>query len=183
MPSRRLKLRYLFLFLILPFEVRAFDRIVTLTPSLSEWTATLLGEAKAKKAIVGVSEFSQYPAYLKSVDLVGPYPKLAVEKIASLKPDLVLASAQANQHDQIEQLRRLRLNVQVLPVEKFSEMAEWIVNLGEILHEKKAAEAVQKEWIRGVNDLKRTQSKAQQTLRPRSSAFAFDRGRKRSFFK
>ena len=161
------KLRPVFFLLLLNLvsfgEAQAFERVVTLAPVLSEWTAALLGEEKAKKQIVGVSEYSQYPSFLKNVESIGPYPRLNIEKIAALKPDLILASSEYNLPEQIEQLKRLHLPVKILPKEKFSSMSEWILNLGAVLQEPNSAQVEQRKWEAGVNSL---------LLRQKSRSFA-----------
>lgn len=126
----------------------AWNRIVTLNPMISEWTAEILGKDTALKKIVGASEYSNYPAYLKNVQTVGPYPQVQPEKILSLNPDLVLASSEYNRPDQLEQLKKLKLNVVILPREEFSEMEAWIVKLGKALGEEKNAKVAAQEWKR-----------------------------------
>jgi len=91
-------------------EAHAYSRIITLAPVISEWTAEILGPESSKTKIVGVSEYSNYPLQLKSIQTIGAYPKLNIEKIASFKPDLVLASSEYNRPEQLEQLKRLKIN-------------------------------------------------------------------------
>ena len=153
-----------FLFLFSP-SVFAYERIVTLAPVLSEWTAILLGEKAANEKIIGVSEYSHYPAFLKQKVEVGPYPKINVEKVASLRPDLVIASSEYNRLDQIEAMQRLHLPVKILPAEKFSDMGNWIHALGEVLGEKKKAEWAKEEWDGGVDAIKKKNASAR--LKPK----------------
>jgi iron complex transport system substrate-binding protein len=137
----------LFLFLSLSCApAHAFDRVVSLAPVLSEWTAEILGQARSEKVILGVSEYSNYPEYLKSIPTVGAYFKLNIEKIAALKPDLIIASSEYNRPEQLEQLKRLKLPIEILPKEKFSEMPAWIEHLGAVLGEKAAGEKLSKRW-------------------------------------
>ncbi len=131
------------------------NRIVTLAPVLSEWTAQILGPEKTKSKIVGVSEYSVYPISLKAVTTVGAYHQLNVEKIAALKPDLVIASSEYNRAEQIEQLKRLHLTVQMLPKEDFNKMPEWIESLGRALDEKNGALISAGEWKKKVLTLQK----------------------------
>ncbi len=128
-------------------EARAgFQRIVCLNPLLSEWVAEILGRKAALQRVVGVSEYSNHPDYLRGVPEVGPYPKLHLEKIASLKPDLVLASEEYNLPEQVEQLKRLKLNVISVKKESFGLMEEWIDSLGKILGESGAGAEARNRW-------------------------------------
>ena len=124
----------------------AANRIITLAPVISEWTAELLGDAEAKVKILAVSEYSYYPSFLKSVQTVGAYHQLNIEKIAALKPDLILASSEYNRPEQLEQLRRLNLPVRVLPREDFDHLSGWIKTLGLELGKLKQAENASKAW-------------------------------------
>ena len=127
-------------------EKRTENRIVTLAPVLSEWTAELLVQSHSEKDLIGVSEYSYYPAFLKKIQTVGSYAKLNIEAIARLKPDLVIASSEYNRSEQLEQLRRLHVPIEVLPRETFFGMGDWIKNLGRILNRKEAAEKLASRW-------------------------------------
>ncbi|MBC7396437.1 MAG: ABC transporter substrate-binding protein [Bdellovibrionales bacterium] len=152
------------LILLIPMPCFAFERIVTLAPGLTEWTAAILGDAKAGSKIVGVSEYSLYPESMKKKVSVGPYPQLNIEKIASLKPDLVVASSEYNRPQQLEQLRRLKLPLVVVPLEDFNAMPEWILKLGRALQEEKAAAGQASEWTKELDALKKSKKGPLQRL-------------------
>jgi iron complex transport system substrate-binding protein len=107
------------------------QRIVTLAPSLAEIASDLVDEKLER--IVGVSEYTDYPPALKRVNSIGPYSKINLEKIAALKPDLVLATTDGNPKDQIEHLRELRIPVVVVNTGNFSEVTRSIEIIGEAL--------------------------------------------------
>ena len=132
----------------------AWNRIVTLNPMISEWTAEVLGKEKSLQKIVGASEYSNYPDFMKKVDTVGPYPQVQIEKILSLNPDIIVASSEYNRPDQLEQLRKLKLKVVTLPREEFLKMEGWITELGRVLGEDARAKVVVGEWRRGLAALK-----------------------------
>lgn len=142
-------------FLGLGFSAQAAERIVTLAPVLAEWSAEILGVKEAKTQIVGVSEYSDYPVELKTIERIGPYPQINIEKIASLKPTLVIASSEYNRGDQLEKLKRLKLRVEILPIEKFSSMEEWIRKLGGVLNAPKEASLAAARWKKSVQELKK----------------------------
>jgi iron complex transport system substrate-binding protein len=83
------------------------ERIVTLSPSVTE----ILFAIGAGKQVVGVDQFSDYPAEAKSLPSVGAgFDKLNTEQILALKPDLVLA-ADTIAADKIKSLQDLGLTV------------------------------------------------------------------------
>jgi len=130
-------------------------RIVTLTPGIAEWTAEILGKDQALKELVGVSQYSNYPPELKKIATVAAFPQLDVERIASFKPTLVIASEDANRPEQIEKLRRLKLHVEVMPPQSFGGMAAWIQKLARVLNAPVGGKAAAKKWSDGVAALKR----------------------------
>src|SRR5579885_2742507 len=69
-------------------------RVVTLAPSLAEVAAAL--DPAHLERIVGVTEYTDFPPSLAKVESVGPYNRFNIEKVVSLKPDLVLATKDGN---------------------------------------------------------------------------------------
>jgi iron complex transport system substrate-binding protein len=82
------------------------QRIVSLSPGNTE----ILFALGAGDKIVGVSSYSDYPPEAKNIPSVGSYIAPDIEKIISLKPDLVVA-LQHVQDQQISQLNRAGINV------------------------------------------------------------------------
>jgi ABC-type Fe3+-hydroxamate transport system substrate-binding protein len=134
---------------------RGASRIVTLAPVISEWVAEILGPDYSREKIVGVSEYSSYPAYLKSKPSIGPYPQPNLEAILALKPDLVIGSEEYSRPDQVERMRKLGLPLKVLPKEKFSGMEEWIGALGDLLGDQKGTRRAQERWRRLKRGIRR----------------------------
>ena len=136
-------------------SVRADEatRYVTLSPVIAEWVSEILGQNEIEKKLVGVSEYSQYPKFLEKIKTIGPYPQIQVEAVLKLKPTLVLASSEYNRADQIEALKKLKLKVEVLPKETFSEMEAWILKLGQAISEPEKAKLAAKKWKQGIQYL------------------------------
>lgn len=63
------------------------QRIISLAPHLTENMFTI----GAGDRIVGVSQYSDYPAAAANIVRVGDYQAINIEKILSLQPDLILA--------------------------------------------------------------------------------------------
>ncbi len=87
------------------------QRVVSLAPSNTE----ILYWVGAGSQIVARDEFSDYPDIAKTLPSIGgSYGGYDMEKIVSLKPDLVLA-AEINTADQVKALTDLGLTVYLLP--------------------------------------------------------------------
>ena len=69
----------------------------------------------AGNSLVGADASSIYPPAALKLPKVGYYRTFSVEGVASLKPDLVLASDQSGPPQSLEQLKRLGSKVVVLP--------------------------------------------------------------------
>jgi iron complex transport system substrate-binding protein len=82
-------------------------RIVSLAPFITE----LLFAAGAGDAVVGVSEFSDYPEAARDIRQIGGGGGLDLEAIVALRPDLVIAWQSGNPTGQVERLQALGLRV------------------------------------------------------------------------
>ncbi len=157
--ARRIRLAFCFITFFMAQLAVSAERIVTLNPMVSEWVAEILGNEKGLKKIIGASEYSHYPQLMKAVPTVGPYPNLEVEKILSLHPDLVIGSVEYNRFEQVEKLKKLKLNVVILPKENFKKMNEWIIELGNVLGEPAKGIKLANDWDERLKKLKSIKSK------------------------
>ncbi|HZW12383.1 MAG TPA: cobalamin-binding protein [Noviherbaspirillum sp.] len=82
-------------------------RIVSLSPHATE----ILYAAGAGRYIVGVVEYSDYPPEAKHITSVGSGVALDLERIMSLKPDLVVTWGSGNSAAQIRKLREFGVPV------------------------------------------------------------------------
>jgi len=128
------------------FQLRAKDylncnypqRIISLGPSLTEELYLLGIEDK----IVGVTVYCQKPPEAKFKEKVGTVIKVDLEKIVSLKPDLVLVTSLINPI-QVEKLKNFGIRVVNFPPSKnFSQICEQFLELGKIVDRKKKAEEI-----------------------------------------
>lgn len=79
------------------------ERIIALAPNLTE----LVYAAGAGRRLVGVARFSDYPQAARRVVQVGDAARVDIERIAALKPDLILAWKSGNQAGDLVKLSRL----------------------------------------------------------------------------
>ncbi|HJR27339.1 MAG TPA: cobalamin-binding protein [Pseudomonas sp.] len=83
----------------------AVERVVSLAPSLSE----IVVELDSADLLVGVLDAGERPAELKDIASVGRYGQLDIERLLSLKPDLLLLWPASVGPAQREQLKRLNI--------------------------------------------------------------------------
>lgn len=86
---------------------RPARRIISLSPHATE----MLYAAGAGAYIVGVVEYSDYPPQAKRITSVGSGVALDLERILSLKPDLIVSWRSGNSATQIAKLRALGIPV------------------------------------------------------------------------
>lgn len=101
-------------------------RIISLAPHATE----LLFAAGAGDQLLGVSEFSDYPEAAKRLPSVGSSLQLDLERIVSLKPDLVIAWRGGNNARQLSRLRALGLTVFDSEPHGFADITSSLERLG-----------------------------------------------------
>ena len=82
---------------------RPAQRIVVLAPSLAE----LVFAAGAGKRLVGAARYSDFPPEARELPQVGDAARVDFERVAALRPDLVLAWKSGNSPADVERLERL----------------------------------------------------------------------------
>ena len=105
------------------------QRIVSLAPHATE----LLFAAGAGNQVVGVSEYSDFPAAAKQLPSVGGSGQLDIERIVSLKPDLIVAWSSGNNRRQLARLRKLGLTVFESEPRNFEAIANSLERLGALV--------------------------------------------------
>ena len=102
------------------------ERVVSLAPDLTE----LLFAAGAGGTLVGTVAYSDYPAAAKAVPQVGDAFHVDLERMETLKPDLVLVWQGGTPQALVEKLRALDLPVLALGTRELEDIADNLVKLG-----------------------------------------------------
>ncbi len=105
---------------------RPATRIISLAPHATE----LLFAAGAGARLVGVSEFSDYPAQARQLPSIGSSMQLDIERIVMLKPDLIIAWQSGNNARQVARLRKLGYAVYDSEPRSMEDVARTLENLG-----------------------------------------------------
>ena len=111
------------------------QRIVSLAPGITE-TLYALG---LEDQIVGVTTFCDWPAAARTKTKIGGFTNPSIEKIVSLKPDLILATADGNRKDTVQQLERLGLPVYVTNPSNIDGFLKSLFHMGKITNREKEA--------------------------------------------
>lgn len=103
-------------------------RIVSLAPSLTEILFSLgLGDR-----VVGVTRFSSYPAEAAQKPKVGTYINLNLEKIISLRPDLVIGTVDGNEKGTVEMIEEAGISVFLVEPRNVKQVVESVATLGRL---------------------------------------------------
>jgi iron complex transport system substrate-binding protein len=148
-------------------RVRVADRpmrIVTLAPSLAELAAEFL-DTKLDR-IVGVSEYTDYPPKLAQVASVGPYSHFNVERVVSLKPDLVLGTADSDAKDQVNHLRELGVPLVVVATQNLEQIEGSMRLVGQAMGVPERGAKMAEKFKRGLEGF-RAASRKRSGSRPR----------------
>jgi iron complex transport system substrate-binding protein len=118
---------------------RPAGRIVSLAPHITE----LLFAVGAGDAVVGASEYSDYPAAARAIPQVGGGSGLDLEVILALRPELVVAWGSGSPPGQVQRLRQLGIPVFVSEPQLISDIASSLQRLGRLAgHGTGAAQAI-----------------------------------------
>ncbi|MGY2136699.1 cobalamin-binding protein [Pseudomonas reactans] len=115
--------------LALSAQALAAERVVSLAPSLSE----IVAELGAADVLVGVLDGGERPAALAHVASVGHYGQLDMERLLSLKPDLILLWPGSVGPAQREQLQRLNIPVYVAEPHSLEQLTTQVQAIAEQL--------------------------------------------------
>ena len=121
-----------------PAEYEKPIRIVALSPHLAE----LVFAVGAGDLLVGTVEYSDYPPQALSVARIGDAFRIDSEKLAALRPDLILVWSGGNPRSLIDALRRDGYRVVELAATGLGSVADQLLRIGEITgHEERAGRA------------------------------------------
>jgi len=120
-PSRWVAcLLMLLLWLPLAATAQIAQRVVSLAPNLTEMAfAAGMGDK-----LVGVSAYSDYPAAAKHIEQVADWQGINVERILTLKPDLILAWRGGNPQRPLDQLASFGIKILYLDPQTIEQVAQ-----------------------------------------------------------
>ena len=124
-------------------------RIISLAPSTTE----ILFALGLDEEVVGVSEFCNYPPKALSKEKVGTFSQPNIEKILSLKPDIIFCTG-LEQAPLAENLKKLKLNVIVSDPSNINSLLVSIAEIGKLTNKENQAELLIKYMEERINETK-----------------------------
>jgi len=143
-------------------EIKEPQRIVALAPHIVE----NLFAIGAGDRIVGTVDYADYPAQANEIERVGGYYGINMERLLSLKPDLVLAWKTGNKAEDLAYIEKLGIPVAYSNPDQVDNVADELRKLGELTHLKMRADRVATEF-----EVKLAAIRASQQDKPPVSVF------------
>lgn len=126
-------------------------RIVSLSPHLTE----LAFYAGAGEWLVGAVEYSDYPPEARGVPRVGDAFRIDRERLASMRPDLILAWAGGTPEGTVDQLRSDGYRVEMIETGNPEDVAEALERIAELAGTAETAAPLAAEFRSGFDALER----------------------------
>jgi iron complex transport system substrate-binding protein len=117
-------------------------RIITLAPNLTE----LVFELGEGRRIVGNTSFCNFPDSAKNIPNVADLLTVNLEKVTSLKPDLIFISAEGNSKSEYNKLIELGFNVFVSNPRHYNGIKKTLLDMGKIFNVYSKAESIIQNW-------------------------------------
>lgn len=126
------------------------NRIISLTPHITE----ILFSAGAGSKIIATVTYSDYPQAAKKIPRISGYPSMDIERIVSLKPDLVVVWGSGNNKEQVEKLIELGLTVFISEPRQVIDIYKTIQRFGKLAGTNNIAEKSAEKFIKHYEYLK-----------------------------
>jgi iron complex transport system substrate-binding protein len=124
------------LLLLFTINLFSYDRIIALSPSINE----IIYALDAGDKIVGNTTFCTYPQNAKSKPKVGGYFSPSLEKILSLKPDIVIM--QKSSIKLSKKLESLGIKTKVVQLTTLQDIKDTINQIGIVLEKQTKAQEI-----------------------------------------
>lgn len=126
------------------------QRVVSLAPHVTELLYAAGGGAK----VVGAVAYSDYPPEAQKVPRVGDNRALDLERIAALKPDLIVVWRHGNAQQQLDRLRALHIPLFFSEPHRLDDVATSLTRLGVLLGTQPTAQAAAGAYRRDIAQLR-----------------------------
>jgi iron complex transport system substrate-binding protein len=126
------------------------QRIVALAPSITE----LVFAAGGGERLVGVARFSDYPAAARRITQVGDASRVDLERLLSLRPDLVIGWQSGNHAADIDRIEGLGFKVYVAEPSTLAAIPRLLREMGTLAGSDAVAQRAAQEFERGINALR-----------------------------
>lgn len=139
------------LLLALGLPSLAAQRVVSLAPSMTDSVLELGAGAR----LVGVLDGDERPAQLAALPSLGRYGQLNLERLLSLRPDLVLVWPGSIPEAQMARLRNLGLTLYVAEPHRLEDIPKQLEELGALLGAREKGAALAADFRGRIAELRR----------------------------
>ena len=126
------------------------QKVVALAPHIVE----NIYAAGAGHTLVGVSDYSNFPAAATQLPIVAGYESTNFERILSLAPDLVVVWGSGNSDSAIQRLKELGFVVYIDEPKTLSDIAKSIRDLGVLTGSKETADSSAEQFLANLSRLR-----------------------------
>ena len=112
-------------------------RVIAMAPHATE----LVYAAGGAERIVAAVDYSDYPEAAKRLPRVGSNRQIDMERVAALKPDLIVIWMHGSSERQIEQIRAMGIPMYHSEPKKLVEIPDSLVRIGKLMGTEKVADA------------------------------------------
>jgi iron complex transport system substrate-binding protein len=131
-------------------------RVVTLAPNLTEFVYAV----GAGATLVGTMDTSDYPEAAKHVERIGNYQRLDVERILSLKPDVVLVWQHGNQGRELGQFEAAGIPLFYVEPRRIDDVATTLERIGALLGHEREGQQHAAAYRQSIDELRGRYAKA-----------------------
>lgn len=125
-------------------------RVISMAPHVTE----TLFAAGGGSRIVGAVNYSDYPEAAKSIPRIGSNREIDLERVISMKPDLIVAWMHNNSERQIEMVRKLGVPVFLSDPQKLEGIPDNVARLGQLMGTQAVADRAAAELRRQLASLR-----------------------------
>lgn len=126
------------------------ERVIPLSPGATE----LIFSAGAGERVKAGVSFSDYPEAALSLPSIGNLTRLDLEKLLSLKPDLLIAWSTGNSKEQTDRLQELGLTLYFVEAHSFETIASNIERLAQLTGTQNIGQVEADRFREGIADLR-----------------------------
>jgi iron complex transport system substrate-binding protein len=124
-------------------------RIVSLAPSITE----ILFALGLDEEVAAITNFCDYPVAVLSKPRIGGFVNPDVEKIVSLKPDLIIGIRDGNRMDTVHRLNDSGFPVYLIDPKGFDGVMQTIKNIGDVVGREKESRKMIKEMVKKTENI------------------------------
>ena len=124
-------------------------RIVSLAPSITE----ILFALGLDEQVAAITNFCDYPEAVLNKPRIGGFVNPDIEKIVSLKPDLIIGIRDGNRMDTVDRLNDFGLPAYLIDPKGFDGVMQTIKNIGDVVGREKESRKMVKEMVKKTENI------------------------------